>query len=549
MSARALALALAVLVLGAIRSVYTSCEPQPTHKEATADADSHLPHARARSRKSRRLPYSPLAADDADDDAAAAGAAADAESLLALHTHWDWKSIVNDLLQPWPAISKRQLDAAVATCNASAMYCSRMQVIDGSLHLTDYAAIFFDRHYAPSRILPLLETLRRHPDLPNVDLVVAANDEPRVPCEPGSQRQWTRLCSRYPGNRRLPPVIFSSTVDRAALDLPWVDFAFFFPTRPHKLRTAPWSRLHGMLLEAGRGVEWGSKIELAMHTGNVGSTWRKRLANVASANPGEVLVNELFIGDHRKIQSTCEELNLHRAGGFQQHKCFMRFEQQCKYKYLLNSASIGYANKLKSLLLCGSVVIYVREGMRHREFYELGLVAGVHYVAVDTAADVPAMVRWLRRHDDYAKAVARAGRARMSSLDVGAVTDFLAELLRQYAARLVFKPRAPQLGGVRIECEDDLWRHYALSRAWAQDFLTEDNASCVHPPRGALEPPGWGGAYAGSKVRCYASHDLSPAAQPGACNFSSPFSTAESWAPEGSFPYAHPSNRERWGEA
>ena len=32
------------------------------------------------------------------------------------------------------------------------------------------------------------------------------------------------------------------------------------------------------------------------------------------------------------------------------------------YKYLLNSASIGYANKLKSLLLCGSVVLYPRAG-------------------------------------------------------------------------------------------------------------------------------------------------------------------------------------------
>ena len=45
-----------------------------------------------------------------------------------------------------------------------------------------------------------------------------------------------------------------------------------------------------------------------------------------------------------------------------QHLCYMPFEDQCGYKYLLNSASIGYANKFKSLLLCGSVVIYVRAG-------------------------------------------------------------------------------------------------------------------------------------------------------------------------------------------
>ena len=58
------------------------------------------------------------------------------------------------------------------------MYCSRMQVIDGSLYLTDYRAVFFDRHYAPSRVMPLLETLRRNPTLPDLDIVVAGNDAP-----------------------------------------------------------------------------------------------------------------------------------------------------------------------------------------------------------------------------------------------------------------------------------------------------------------------------------------------------------------------------------
>ena len=107
----------------------------------------------------------------------------------------------------------------------------------------------------------------------------------------------------------------------------------------------------------------------------------------------------------------------------------MTFEDQCSYKYLLNSASIGYANKFKyrlprllrqlvslpdlppdlrpkypistrpkspistrsprSLLLCGSVVLYVRDGMRHKEFYEYGLVSGIHYVSVDTAQVLP----------------------------------------------------------------------------------------------------------------------------------------------------------------
>jgi len=109
-----------------------------------------------------------------------------------------------------------------------------------------------------------------------------------------------------------------------------------------------------------------------------------------------MLVNELFIGDHGRINSTCATINRHRTGGFQQHLCYMTFTEQCSYKYLLNSASIGYANKFKYLLLCGSVVIYVRDGMTHQEFYELGLLPGIHYVSVPDAAAVPAMVRWLK---------------------------------------------------------------------------------------------------------------------------------------------------------
>ena len=335
--------------------------------------------------------------------AAATNSTADdmsAATLLSVHSTWDWRSIVDNYLRPWPTISYEQLDSAVAACNGSAMYCQRFQVHDGKLYITDYAAIFFDRHYAPARVLPLLDTLRRHPQLRNLDIVVAGNDEPRVHNVPGDPRLWRRSCQRYCGDGsstsvgRAPPALFSSTTNRATLDLPWLDFAWFFPKRPHKLRTPPWSVLHPQLLAAGRSVPWATKVELAMHTGNVGSAQRKLLAAVAQGSPDTMLVNELFIGDHNTIRKRCVELGLHRTGGYQKHRCFMTFEDQCSYKYLLNSASIGYANKFKSLLLCGSVVLYVRDGMRHQEFYEHGLLAGVHYVAVDRASDVPAMVRW-----------------------------------------------------------------------------------------------------------------------------------------------------------
>lgn len=101
---------------------------------------------------------------------------------------------------------------------------------------------------------------------------------------------------------------------------------------------------------------------------------------------------------------------------------------------------------------------------------------------------------------------------------------------------------------MRVNCEDDLWRHYALTRPWLGNYLTLDNASCVHPPAAGtkLGPPAWGGSYAGSKPRCYASHDLGPQAQPHACDFERPYSFSESWQPEGVFPSAHPKSSDGW---
>ena len=136
----------------------------------------------------------------------------------------------------------------------------------------------------------------------------------------------------------------------------------------------------------------------------------------------------------------------------------------------------------------------------------------------------------------------------MSSLDVKALSDFMAEVLTQYARRQAFRSVTPQPGAVRINCEDDLWRHYALSREWMAQYLMEDNATCLHPPPAgaSLGPPGWGGAYRGSKPRCTASHDLAPIAQPEACNYAKPFSFAESWEPWDRFPKPHPRDTQHW---
>ena len=71
------------------------------------------------------------------------------------------------------------------------------------------------------------------------------------------------------------------------------------------------------------------------------------------------------------------------------------FEPWREQKYLLNSASIGYANKFKSLLLCGSVVIYVREGIGPRALQLNSVRAEVRAHALGQRLLLVARVRWL----------------------------------------------------------------------------------------------------------------------------------------------------------
>ena len=438
---------------------------------------------------------------------------------------WYWTDLVMDSLRPFQQLSggitREGLRLAEQKCKTST-YCHRAQVIGGRLYVTDLRAIFFDRNYAMARVLPLLETLKRWP-VPDFDAVFQGTDYPlgELPRDPAHMERM------YGPGKGIPPM-FSPTATTVHLDIPWPDFAFWPPRGrngvPHPLRTPRWEYAHGELLAKGRKIPWEQKIDRAVFTGNMMGTLRQEMYALAEANPSVMFVNEVFI--KAKSYASCFEMGFKEAtqGGVLSKKCGLAFEDLCRYKYLLNVGSNGYANKLRYLFLCGSVVLWVRTGSLNHEFFERQFVPGIHYAPVDTVAELPAAIKRLQQDDAFARQLAQAGRERMAQMDVHEVTHYCYQMLKGYAALQRFKPKRDPRSW-EVNCEDDLVRHYARSPLGSggvelvDRYLTEDNATCLRPPPAgmALGPPGWGGAWAGSHVPCLGAHDLSAAEEKGAC--------------------------------
>ena len=96
------------------------------------------------------------------------------------HQPWVWSALVMNALRPFDRLSGgitlRGLRLAEQKCKIST-WCHRAQVINGRLYVTDLRSIFFDRHYAMARVMPLLLAMK-HFAVPNLDAVFSGTDYP-----------------------------------------------------------------------------------------------------------------------------------------------------------------------------------------------------------------------------------------------------------------------------------------------------------------------------------------------------------------------------------
>ena len=200
---------------------------------------------------------------------------------------WYWTDIIMDALRPFEklnsGITMRGLRLAEQKCKVST-WCHRAQVIGGRLYVTDIRSIFFDRHYAMARIMPLLLTMQRWP-VPDLDAVFSGTDYPIMEIP----RDAAHMARMYGPGQPIPP-LFSPTAGTHTLDLPWPDFSFFPPLpNPkcgsrcnHPLKTPRWQLAHKDLLALGRKLTFDEKIDRAVFTGT-----RSHYVAVSPSKPGE----------------------------------------------------------------------------------------------------------------------------------------------------------------------------------------------------------------------------------------------------------------------
>jgi len=88
----------------------------------------------------------------------------------------------------------------------------------------------------------------------------------------------------------------------------------------------------------------------------------------------------------------------------------LNWSQQCRYRYLLSlpGAGNGYANRLKWLLRCRSVVLHV--GAVSEEFFHSWMHHSVHFVQAESLQALRPFVQQLMANESWAESIANAAR-------------------------------------------------------------------------------------------------------------------------------------------
>ena len=299
----------------------------------------------------------------------------------------------------------------------------RVRVVDGALHVK---MLSMQPHWAErtSVLRLLLLSLRRHASrigsVEGVDLVYVHNDR-----DPTPWRGWP------PGSGSLIPLCTNAhDAGRSSLPLPEFSWAGWHT------HTQPWCRLGPEVGLAGGRIPWSNRTDLALFSGGLDNgPMRKQLRLVAASDAAKGVI---------KVRNVAPRFFTTTAAAKAGKDPPQTMSSMCGYKYLISVAGYGYSNRLKSLLMCGSVVIHVRQPWN--EFFMPVLQDNKHIAIARTVQDIIPVVHRLRQNASLAKRIARQGRAMaLKELSMGRTLDYLFALLRGYSS--IQRERATSTAG------------------------------------------------------------------------------------------------------
>ena len=117
------------------------------------------------------------------------------------------------------------------------------------------------------------------------------------------------------------------------------------------------------------------------------------------------------------------------------------FEDQCRYKYLLNVRGVAASFRFKHLFLCKSLVLNVDSDWI--EFFYPPLKPWVHYIPIqEDFKDFYQVITFIQNNDEYARKVAENGFDLIwNHLTIESITCYWKNLLSKYSKLLTYKPK------------------------------------------------------------------------------------------------------------
>ena len=236
----------------------------------------------------------------------------------------------------------------------------RAKVINGSLWVKMISA---HAHWSErSSVLQLVRMAASSGPVGDLDMVYVHHDrDPNIHVLRGHS-----ICNTTRGQKRCPRgtprhllPLLTNARQAPSVSLPVPDYSWV----GWSTHTPPWCDLFRTMAAAGLRIPWRARADRAYFSGGLrtGSA-RIALRHVATRS-GEARRHKIF--ELRDVAPKFHTAKWITANSVRYVKPAPQ-EMACKYRYLLSVPGYGYSNRLKSLLLCGSVVIHLQADWNER---------------------------------------------------------------------------------------------------------------------------------------------------------------------------------------